>query len=367
MTTNEMNIDAEVAQSFAVVSGKGGSGKTMIAVTMAQSLADLGYKTLLIDADFATGGLSYYLTFNVFSSPKMGLSDISSTKNHDYKFEDIITGPKTSAIKDDKNLELLSLITTGDQRTIEPMPVADLYTMISSIFSVVERIFDYIIVDCRGGIDPQSLAVCQICDEILVIAETDATSIQSTQHLIDVLSKNNLKKKISGFILNKVMDDPSSLAKASISFFRSEYLGSIPFDIDATRAYIQGKLPLSNSLFSRHVKSAMSMMLTSAVSYRSIRTLSPEEFGTVTLRSPEMRLGGVMIGTFSLYLTCAVLLYYFGLLKLNIDYEDILNIGVASSIFYTSMIFFSLSDVLKERIGSIFSAYQSILRKIWKM
>lgn len=363
METKERNIRVEGPQSFAIVSGKGGSGKTMIAVTMARSLAELGYRTLLIDADFATGGLSYYLTFNIFSNPRIGLADLHSSIDYKLNIDDVISEPKSSSLEGNEDLGLLRLVTTGDQRAIEPMPQQDLSLMLSAVLTAAESRFDYIIIDCRGGIDPQSVTVCELCDEILVVAETDATSIQSTQHLIDVLNGRDLRQKISGFLLNKVMDDPSSLAKASISFFRSEYLGSVPFDIDATRAYIQGKLPSSNSLFSRHVKSVMAKMLPSARSYQSIRTLSPEDFSTVTLRSPKVRMGGIVIATLSVYLTGAIILYYSGALKLYLKNDEVLQIGTSIAVIYNVMLFLSLSDSFKQGIGMLFSTYQKVFHK----
>jgi flagellar biosynthesis protein FlhG len=365
MTIDEKRgIQEQVGQSFAVVSGKGGSGKTLVAVAMAQALGALNYSTLLIDVDFGTGGLTYYLTFTIFSNARVGLADLHTNEDGGVSFENLLSSPKPASLVSNKELRFIRLIPTGDQRTAEPMDRETLEKLFKDVLYIAKSQFDYVIADCRGGIDPQSIAVCSICDEILVVAETDATSIQATQHLVDVLNRHDLKRKIVGFLLNKVMDDPTPLAKAATSFFRSEYLGAIPFDIDATRAYIQGELPSKNSLFSRHVQYCLSNMLLSARSYQNVRTLAPAEFSTVTLRNPETRLGGVLIGTLSVYLAIILMLVSYSIIPTDID--TIANphlIGVVAGV-YCSIVLLSLSESFKQKMGSIFSAYRTIIRRI---
>jgi flagellar biosynthesis protein FlhG len=242
----------------------------------------------------------------------------------------------------------------------------ELQALIKQVISAAEDEFDYIIVDCRGGIDPQSIGVCSSCDAILIVAETDATSIQATQHLVDILTRSELKRKVSGFILNKVMDDPTPLAKAATSFFRSEYLGSIPFDIDATRSYIQGDLPKFSSLFSRHVQHSLSSLLASARSYRSVKILQPSEFSTVTLRSPETRLGGALLASMALYLTAGVFLFSIGLIRYDLSFIEIRYIAGFLAGAYLLLTLGSLSDYVKQTIGSIFSTYNRLFRLIIK-
>ena len=43
------------------VSGKGGSGKTVLIANLGAYVAKSGYKVLLVDWDFFTRGLSYYI------------------------------------------------------------------------------------------------------------------------------------------------------------------------------------------------------------------------------------------------------------------------------------------------------------------
>src|SRR5258708_25939713 len=62
--------------------------------------------------------------------------------------------------------------------------------------------YNWILVDCRGGIDLDSIAVCKVVDDIIVIVEPDTTSFLATQHVADVLSNYRLSHKLNGSIIN---------------------------------------------------------------------------------------------------------------------------------------------------------------------
>jgi septum site-determining protein MinD len=349
-------------RTIAVVSGKGGSGKTMVAVSLAQALAALDYHILLIDADFGTGGLTYYLNFKLFSRARFGLADLHS-KTMAFGLDELISAAKTQSLQSHPELSNVAMVPTGDQRSLEPMTPPELTNLLKHVLGHANGEYDFVIMDCRGGIDEQSLAVCSISDDVLVVAETDATSIQATQHLVDILSSRDLRQKVAGFVLNKVMDDPTALAKASTSLFKAEYLGSVPFDIDATRAYIQGDLPDKNALFSRHIQVASSNMLPEADAYRNVRTLSADQFSTVTLRSPETRFGGMLVVTLGLYAGILLALGALGYLTIPSFSATSPAFTIGIVIFYLALLVAASSDAFKQAIGATLSAYPRVLSR----
>ena len=50
---------------MSLLSGKGGVGKSVLAFNLADQLAGLGYRVLLVDADFALGSLHVLANLNV--------------------------------------------------------------------------------------------------------------------------------------------------------------------------------------------------------------------------------------------------------------------------------------------------------------
>src|SRR5437016_12897223 len=63
-------------QRVAVVSGKGGSGKTLVATALMLAFAENKTRTLLIDGDLGTGGLTYYVGFHNISNISGGLTEL---------------------------------------------------------------------------------------------------------------------------------------------------------------------------------------------------------------------------------------------------------------------------------------------------
>jgi septum site-determining protein MinD len=337
-----------VGKTMAIVSGKGGSGKTMVAVALAQGIALADRSCILIDADFATGGLTYYLTFRNFKNARIGLSDILEDESLEGDVSRcIIAGTPTRPTED--WLLNISLLPIGDQRRIEDIAADNIRLEMKFVLDLVRNLFDFVIVDCRGGIDKQSISICSLVDEIFIVAETDTTSIKSSQHLVDVIADAGLRAKIVGFALNKVIDDPIPLARTASSLLGVPYLGAIPFDIEATRAYIQGHIPSSQSLFCRHVFSLIDKVFKKIDKYSGLSTLSPGDFGTFTLRSVESRLGGFFLFTLGFYLMVGSAVSYSSLSTISVSEKNAIGLGV--SIGFILLLGAALSERIKQSIG----------------
>ena len=370
MSTNPLTPIAETsgtATAIALVSGKGGSGKTMLAVALAQGAALAGKSVVLIDTDFATAGLTYYLTFRAFSKAKFGLSDLMS-KPDAVSNMILWAGVGNPQGVDERWLEEVRLVPIGDHRLRVDEVNESMISTFQNALVQAKRMADIVIVDCRGGIDNQSIAVSMLVDEVLVVVETDTTSIRASQHLADEFLSFGIKDKIAGFVLNKVLDDPTSLAMTASSLLRVDYLGAIPFDIDATRAYIQGKVPDSSSLFSRHCFSVISKLVPSITTYDRVRTLSPADFSSVTLKSPETRLGGVMIAASSMYISIALLAVAYA--KASDDIVKYLPAIAAYGLICNVLVLAAVSDPIKQVIGGVFRSYNrvfsSMLKRIYR-
>lgn len=301
-----MSDEAGKIKSVALVSGKGGSGKTLVAATMAKFLGENSrYVVVLVDTDLGTGGVSYYLGFEVFRKTGRGFCDLV--------MRDIeLTHNKGKTINEDELIPFsqsdempFSFVSIGNHRSILKAGVDqdDLTLSVGRVFVNLLRDISIhfegsevvVIADCRGGVDADSLEICKNVDEIILVAETDATSIQSSQHLTDVLGDKNLSHKLQGFVLNKVFDDPSQLAKAGASLFRCPYLGALPFDIDAVRKYVSGELPTTDGLFYRQISYVSAKLFPEAyidLTYYSTKQL---DFSKISLRDPDERIGAVFV------------------------------------------------------------------------
>jgi MinD-like ATPase involved in chromosome partitioning or flagellar assembly len=247
-----------MTRSIAIVSGKGGSGKTLVATALMLCFDGMLSNTILVDGDIGTGGLSYFLSVNYLSNVGQGLADYLLTNR--FRDQAVVKDPLSnpdqltpdsdllpSFVKTIKETWGARCITVGNHRRFLRVE-EDLYK--KGIGNFIEQLCRryvkdeaLILIDCRGGIDEDSVAVCESVSDILVIVETDAAAIQSTLYLLDVLTDKELFHKVKGFVINKAFDDPTIFANTMANLFRVPHLGSVPFDFDTVRRFLHGELP----------------------------------------------------------------------------------------------------------------------------
>ena len=149
-----------MTECIATSSGKGGVGKTTIAVNLALSLAEQGKKTLLLDADLGMANSHILLGVN----PEKNLDDFVNRETDINKILlkinsklDFISGG--SAIHNLLNLE-------NTER----------YKIIKS-FSSLKNSYDYMLIDVGAGAEQSSLSFMAASKKIIVILLLHCVSI----------------------------------------------------------------------------------------------------------------------------------------------------------------------------------------------
>ena len=355
---NEIN-HREFPISIAIVSGKGGSGKTMIAALMARIFSKNGILTTLVDGDVGTGGLTYYLGLKKVENISLGLSNLLflNSKNESDRF--LKSKKWLQKVKDEDGFNFVGI---GDHRRLfRDYQKIDFSEAMKSFFeSYNNHLSELIIVDCRGGIDPDSLDICKAVDEVIIVVETDTTSYQATQHLVDVLYENEIAHKMKGFIVNKAFDDPSSIARNGTASFRTQYLGAIPFDLAATRKFLIGEFPSLESTFGNQLWLSLKKAYGERINAPLRRPLEFSEFKEITLTNVDSQRGGLILSSVALMV---LLLFLFGLItsKSNILKTLTSDIGVLSIL----MLALAASlEPIRKGIGRGFSLYIDFLKKI---
>ena len=158
-------------QVIAITSGKGGTGKTSIAVNLAQALANNGQQTLLLDADLGMANVDVMLGMAVTHT----LADVVSGK---CQLEDIMIGfgsnlqviPAASGIK--------QLAEMGQQECAG----------LVRAFSDLKQPLDYMLVDTATGISESVASFCRAATEILVVICNEPTSIRDSVAQIELFS-----------------------------------------------------------------------------------------------------------------------------------------------------------------------------------
>ena len=156
-----------MSQVIAVVSGKGGTGKTSFTTLTGMALAQLGKKTLLLDCDIGLRNLDLYL----------GVSDRALMD-----FTDVIAGRTTLAQAVVRhplypNLYLLTAPVSFGVR------LPGRYEM-ERLLDEIRRHFDFCLIDAAAGIgEAFALATC-CADRAVVVTTNDPSSLRDAQRTV---------------------------------------------------------------------------------------------------------------------------------------------------------------------------------------
>lgn len=170
-TTKSRSLsDFEPCVKIAVTGGKGGVGKTSIALKTAKELALAGHRTLLIDCDSNLSNTAI----------KLGLP-------MDNKFEKLISGEANfeECLIIQGNFHLLPAC-NGSIEVFESKLAFD--EIIIDIIQGHEHEYDYIILDCPAGISASTLTLNAFCDHRFVVVTPDKSSITDSYSLVKLLS-----------------------------------------------------------------------------------------------------------------------------------------------------------------------------------
>ncbi|MGE3611555.1 MAG: MinD/ParA family protein [Bacteriovoracaceae bacterium] len=172
-TRNEQSVNSEQVNfctKISITGGKGGVGKTSIALKTAQEFARAGYRTLLIDCD-------------------SNLSNTAIKLGHplDNKFEKLLSAELQfeDCLYHDGNFHLLPAC-NGSISVFENKLNFD--EVIIDIISSHEHEYDYILLDCPAGLSREALTLNAYCDHRWVVVTPDKSSITDSYSLIKILS-----------------------------------------------------------------------------------------------------------------------------------------------------------------------------------
>ncbi len=207
---------------IAIVSGKGGVGKTTVTAELGIALAKRNQKVCVIDADVAMANLS--LLLNMQGSP--------------ITLHDVLLGESSiqDAIYDGP--EGLKLIPSGlsleNYRRVDP-------ERLSSIVESIASQFDFILLDCPAGIEKGVIAAIAASDEVLLVTMPTSPSIADV--LKAKITAQRLNVKVIGVIVNFVRNEKGEIRFDEIQkLLELPVFGLVPYDSEVRRSFMQEKI-----------------------------------------------------------------------------------------------------------------------------
>jgi ATP-binding protein involved in chromosome partitioning len=197
----------EVRSIIAVSSGKGGVGKSLIASTLALTLAKRGCSVGLFDLDF--------------TSPSTHL--ILGIDGAQPKEEKGIVPPQVHGLK------YMSIVYYTSERAL-PLRGADFSNAIIELLSVTRwGKLDFLVIDMPPGIGDATLDLIRLVRNIrfLVVTTPSRLAFETVRKLVSLL--NELKIQVVGIIEN-MKTDRSTFVQQQAKNMKTPFLGETLFD-----------------------------------------------------------------------------------------------------------------------------------------
>ena len=173
-----------MGELFAVLSGKGGTGKTSVCAGIATALAEQGKRVLCIDCDVGLRNLDISL----------GLSDSGALS-----FLDVAGGayPLDRAARHPAYLNLSFLTAPMNTAAHEIDPKA-----FEKMLLEAKKVFDYIFLDAPAGVDAGFQLAAKFADRFLVVTGAGPAAVRDAARVGDILEL--MGKRDVRLIVNRV-------------------------------------------------------------------------------------------------------------------------------------------------------------------
>ncbi|MEK4129031.1 MinD/ParA family protein [Solibacillus sp. FSL W8-0474] len=227
-----LESEETIGRSIAVVSGKGGVGKSNFTTNFATLLAKTGKKVIILDMDIGMGNVHIL----VGNSVKYSLKDYLDGQ---MALEDVMF----------KTEEGVSYISGGSGMSSLMDWSPAIFDRLITAFEVLQKEYDFVFFDMGAGVVDWSLDLLTSIEEIIVISTAEPTSIMDAYSMMKFIHLKDHQKKFyllcnRAFTVEEGLETTQRLKTVMMKFLEKDVhiLGSLPEDPVVRQAVRQQSL-----------------------------------------------------------------------------------------------------------------------------
>lgn len=229
-------------EMIAVVSAKGGVGRTLLSVNLAVALCKKNIQISILDGDFQFGDVSLAMDLHATFTIKDVVEEIE--RLDEYSLASYLShhdsGVKVLAAPD--RPEFADLVTDGFMHQIVDLMLAS---------------HDYVVVDTGVGLQERTLAIIEKADQLLIITNLEMATLKNTKLMLETLDKLGLRGKARVVINRSTMesviqatDVPDILGEEEPIYIPNDFgIASQSLNIGIPFVINQGKTELAKAVF----------------------------------------------------------------------------------------------------------------------
>lgn len=210
-----------MARKIVITSGKGGVGKTTVAVCLAAQLAKKGQRVIVCDADFGLNSVDF----------TAGVEELST-----YDVLDVIEGrcrAKQALIRHPKcpNLYVLTSRHVAPERYVSPQSV-------KIVLDGLAPQFDFILIDSPAGLDDGFHRAVATADEAIIVTTPNLPAARDADRVVTVLKSYRLDKLqlVVNMVRGDLLVSGECLSPGDVAdLLRLPILGVLPEEYALTR------------------------------------------------------------------------------------------------------------------------------------
>jgi septum site-determining protein MinD len=203
----------------AVISAKGGVGKTTITANLGLALHQSGRETILVDGDFKNPNLALHL----------GILEYS------YNFQDVLE-------RGGNILEALHIHKTGLRIIPSSLSLKHTEIVIKKFRELFQNIKGHILVDSPPGLGEDVISLMKASDDVIIVTTPEIPAITDALKSIEIA--RNMEKKIRGIIVNRTGRKKYEIRPEEIAAVSGlQILGVVPEDENVLKS-VMHKTPI---------------------------------------------------------------------------------------------------------------------------